>query len=89
MDKGTWRAIVHGVARVGLDLSTKPPPPLLLFIKWILSWSVNSKRQELLWLGYMTLQCSFCFVTICTLVERRGWGKNDLLRLPFYLSVKI
>ena len=89
MDRGTWQAIFHGVTRVGLDLPTKPPPPLLLFIKWILSWSVNSKRQELLWLDHMTLQCSFCFVTICTLVERRGWEKNDLLRLPFFLSVKI
>ena len=22
-----WRAIVHGVARIGHDLATKPPPP--------------------------------------------------------------
>ena len=27
MDRGTWRAIVYGVARVGHDLATKPPPP--------------------------------------------------------------
>ena len=27
MDRGAWRAIVHGVARVGHDLATKPPPP--------------------------------------------------------------
>ena len=27
MDRGTWQAIVHGVARVGHDLATKPPPP--------------------------------------------------------------
>ena len=26
MDRGTWRAIVYGVARVGHDLATKPPP---------------------------------------------------------------
>ena len=25
-DRGTWRAIVHGVTRVGHDLVTKPPP---------------------------------------------------------------
>ena len=24
-DKGAWQAIVHGVARVGHDLATKPP----------------------------------------------------------------
>ena len=27
MDSGTWWATVHGVARVGHDLATKPPPP--------------------------------------------------------------
>ena len=25
MDRGAWRATVHGVARVGHDLKTKPP----------------------------------------------------------------
>ena len=27
MDRGAWRATVHGVARVGQNLATKPPPP--------------------------------------------------------------
>ena len=27
MDRGTWQATVHGVARVGHDLATEPPPP--------------------------------------------------------------
>ena len=27
MDRGAWQAIVHGVARVGHDLETKPLPP--------------------------------------------------------------
>ena len=26
MDRGTWKAIAHGVARVRHDLATKPPP---------------------------------------------------------------
>ena len=26
MDRGAWQAIDHGVARVGHDLATKPPP---------------------------------------------------------------
>ena len=26
MDRGVWQATVHGVARVGQDLVTKPPP---------------------------------------------------------------
>ena len=25
MDRGAWQATVHGVARVGHDLATKPP----------------------------------------------------------------
>ena len=27
MDRGDWRAIVHGVLRVRYDLATKPPSP--------------------------------------------------------------
>ena len=27
MDTGAWQATVHGVARVGHNLATKPPPP--------------------------------------------------------------
>ena len=26
MDRGAWRAIVHGVPRIGHNLATKPPP---------------------------------------------------------------
>ena len=26
-DRGAWQATVYGVARVGHDLATKPPPP--------------------------------------------------------------
>ena len=29
MDRGACQATVHGVARVGHDLVTKPPPPFL------------------------------------------------------------
>ena len=25
MDRGAWQATIHGVARVGHDLATKPP----------------------------------------------------------------
>ena len=30
MDRGAWWATLHGVARVGHDLATKPPPPSFL-----------------------------------------------------------
>ena len=29
MDREVWQATVHGVAGVGQDLATKPPPPPL------------------------------------------------------------
>ena len=32
MDRGAWQATVHGVARVGHDLATKPPRPLFKHI---------------------------------------------------------
>ena len=30
MGRGAWQATVHGIARVGHDLTTKPPPPSLI-----------------------------------------------------------
>ena len=33
MDRGAWQATVHGVARVGHNLATKPPPPPPCFNK--------------------------------------------------------
>ena len=27
IDRGAWQPIVHGVARFGHDIATKPPPP--------------------------------------------------------------
>ena len=35
MDRGAWQTTVHGVARVGHDLVTKPPPPLLSYLQTI------------------------------------------------------
>ena len=32
MDTGTWQAAVHGIARVGHDLATKPPPYVYMCI---------------------------------------------------------
>ena len=36
MDRRTWRAIVHEVARVGHDLATSPSPPAArVLVLWI------------------------------------------------------
>ena len=41
--RGVWRARVHGVARVGHDLATKPPPPASqAAVRFIISSSVNT-----------------------------------------------
>ena len=44
IDRGAWQAAVHGVARVGHDLATTPPPPpgpcMLCF------WSVMKHLQQ-------------------------------------------
>ena len=34
MDRGAWQAVVHGVARVGHDLVTKPTPGPIYGLAW-------------------------------------------------------
>ena len=33
MDRGAWQALVHGVARIGRDLATKPPPAVYFSVQ--------------------------------------------------------
>ena len=42
MDRGAWQAIVHGVARVGHDLGTKPPLPLISKVGLEIPWMFTS-----------------------------------------------
>ena len=51
-DRGAWRAIVHGVARVGHDFTTKPPELRNLLLTFGLStvkergpWTKVGKNQ--------------------------------------------
>ena len=49
MDRGSWWATVHGVAIVGHDLATKPPPPGRLeftFIEQNAAWDVSSGNSS-------------------------------------------
>ena len=41
MDRGTWRAIVHGVSRVGHNLATKPPPPPKFMLSTVQQREIN------------------------------------------------
>ena len=45
MDRGAWQATVHGIARVGHDLATKPTP--LIFSFFVYSWPPNTALQDL------------------------------------------
>ena len=44
MDRGTWPAAVHGVARAGRDLATKSPPPKKEHL--ILLWKRGNSSQR-------------------------------------------
>ena len=37
MDRGAWQATVHGIARVGHNLATKPPQCFIYFLSWFLA----------------------------------------------------
>ena len=41
-DRGAWQTIIHGVARVGHDLVTKPPPPPLIKNKYMPTENVST-----------------------------------------------
>ena len=47
MDRGAWQALVHGVARIGRDLATKPPPAVYFSVQtgkvlWLKQGTINS-----------------------------------------------
>ena len=53
MDRGAWRATVHGVSRVGHNLVTKLPPPLYCFPK---SQKVLNPKTHLAQ-GFQIIKC--------------------------------
>ena len=46
MDRGAWRATVHGIAGVGHDLATKPPPPPWTAQKRTLHYPITATPQS-------------------------------------------
>ena len=47
-DRGAWRAIVQGVARVGYGLLTKPPPPPKMWYIHIVEYYKVIKKNEIM-----------------------------------------
>ena len=47
MGRGTWWATVHGITRVGHDLTTKPPPPITLTREMIQKGLKRKSPQDL------------------------------------------
>ena len=72
MDRGTWRATVHGVARVRHDLATKPPPPpaaqqtVLSGKNGSEEWWLWSPRRVFFW-DELCQQRS-CIISVCDLI---------------------
>ena len=51
MERDSWRATVHGVTRVGHDLVTKPPPPVLskcILDHYLIRHCTNRQNSSLL-----------------------------------------
>ena len=44
MDGGVWQATVHGVARVGHDLATEPPPQRSIDFRELLKRDITPTR---------------------------------------------
>ena len=51
MDRGAWRATVHGVTRVTHDLASKPPPYIVCWISYVraLTWLFNLNQVFILY----------------------------------------
>ena len=47
MERGAWQTTVHGVTRVGHDLTTKPPPPITLTREMIQKGLKRKSPQDL------------------------------------------
>ena len=73
-DRGAWWATVHGVARVGHDLATKPPPPHI-------PWFVLERlfRQLLMWKKKKKK---------CTVLSQFFWKNSLLSKQPGYYLFK-
>ena len=75
MERGAWRAIVHGVARVGHDLDTKPLQPCAHIINYLITLhrncSMTSKEFKFLNMiseSFIVIGCHH-YYHLCSLIS--------------------
>ena len=68
MDRGAWQATVHGVARVGHNLVTKPPPPPQekKKLSWVVTYICRFKFHCFLYGIHYRMFLHICFGSCCT-----------------------
>ena len=86
MHRGAWQATVHGVARVGHDLVTKPPPPPTIFNQPSLSLTEISRKNN----KYLRFD-QYCYGgktinTICWMREKPHCGR---CLIPFITLISV
>ena len=69
MDRGAWRARVHGVSRVGHDWATKPLP--LREFESKAAWNFGKSRRPRCWSWSSNTLATWCWEKL------RAWGKGD------------
>ena len=79
MDRGTWRATVHEVARVGHDLATKPPPPPATHKLWM---QEGTSAQRVL--SQEPCTCCAFFQDVSPLSLRAPVSPHLRQQLPFF-----
>ena len=90
MDRGAWQAAVHGVARIGCDLATKPPPPR----QW---WRGGRDRQRAVqgswqrssWEGVSGIWRSLAWCLVPRKFKKYLWNlTEDNLYQTIYSTIK-
>ena len=65
MDRGAWQATAHGVTRVGHNLTTKPPPPLVRTTRRLQGFCSVGKMCVLSWVSQSVSSIIQSCQTLC------------------------
>ena len=84
MDRGAWQATVHGVARVGHNLVTKPPPPRRGI--WVDKSSKIKETLVRLWIFYRPWK-KICNSTRKSVVCKCHQHSSTMVRSVMYMVI--